>query len=107
MLKIHSVRQEYFIGHLASKYTFRDLERFLTHHGFEKVILAWKDPDEILSMRRIDKEVFQYHIRLFGDYEVRGHYEYSSEGSLLGHIIKRRFEPRGNYFKKFLGDYLS
>lgn len=105
-LKIHNTCQPYHLGYLDERYTELELRRLLEKEGFEDAILAWKDPDEILSMRKIDNDVFQYHIRLFADGELRGHYEYSSEGNPWGHIREKCFEPREEYFQSILGDFL-
>ncbi len=105
-LKIHSGRQPYLLGKLKPKYNKKDFETRLKERGFENAILAWKDEGEILSMRKKDKK-FQYHLRLFKDREVRGHYEYSSEGSPLKHVFRSKFEKRKYYFNKLLKDFLD
>lgn len=80
-------------------------KNLLENKGFEKAKLSWKDTDEILNMRLLDKE-FQYHLRLFNDMEIRGHYEYASEAHPWWHINEKIFENRSDFFKKILGDYL-
>jgi hypothetical protein len=104
--KFHKGRQPYRLGTLNKKYTKKDLEKFLISKGFEDVVLTWKDTGEILGMRKIDKQIFQYHIRLFDDGEIRGHYEYSSEGSPWNHCVEKVFERREKHFKKLLGKFL-
>lgn len=74
--------------------------------GFEKAILTWKDPGELVNMRKIDQQVFQYHIRLFSDGEIRGHHEYSSEGSPWSHIFEKGFQESKEYFEKLLWEML-
>lgn len=104
-LKVHNYRQPYLI---ATKENI-DIERLRNHlekEGYEDVILAWKDPGEVLGMRKVDEEKFQYHIRLFEDGEIRGHYEYSSEGNPIGHIFERHFEERPEYFRALLRDFI-
>ena len=103
----HTVRQEYVLGNLNSRYTPNDLRQFLFQRGFSKAILAWKDPGEILSLRLVDRKVFQYHLRLFNDGEIRGHYEYSSEGNPLFHILDIGLRREENFFRSLLGAYLS
>ena len=105
-LHIHHTRQDFLLGTLNQKYKGVDLENFLLHKGFETAILAWKDPGEIFSLRLINKNVFQWHIRLFRDGEIRGHYEYSSEGNPLAHVFENCFQKDEEYFKSLLGDYL-
>ena len=70
----HHHRQDYLIGHLVSQKNMKDLEKHLVKNGFEKAIIALKDPGEILCMRKREGKEFQYHIRLFNDGEVRAHY---------------------------------
>ena len=107
-LGAHSGRQPFVLGKLNSKYGVEDLRRLLVTAGFEPAVLAWKDSGEVLSLRKIDKHIFQWHIRLHADGEVRGHYEYSSEGSPWRHVAeyKEAFKPDMEFFSALLGDYL-
>jgi hypothetical protein len=105
-LGFHDFRQKYLLGHLNANYNRLDLEAYLFDQGFELAKIAWKDPGEVLSMRKIDKEIFQYHIRLFIDGEIRAHYEYSPESHPLLHIKEACFNPETEYFRKLLGVYL-
>lgn len=104
--RIHDSRQPTLFGHLNPKYKPRDLRRHLRKRGFEDAILAWKDPGEVLSMRRLDGPLYQYHIRLFKDGEIRGHYEHSSEGNPLGHVLEHKFVSGRNFFLPLLRGYL-
>ncbi len=106
-LRFHRGRQPYLLGELAAPYTQEDLSGYLALQGFEPAILAWKDDGEILSMRRIDDQRFQYHLRLFSDGKIHGHYEYSSEGYPWGHVTEKVFESRETFFREFLGKYLA
>jgi len=106
-LKFHNYKQPWVLGRLNKEYSSDDLRRLLDKNGFEDAILTWRDPGEVLSMRKIDKKIFQYHIRLFDDGEIRGHHEYSSEGNSWNHAIEKGFEPRQEYFEKLLGVLLS
>lgn len=106
-LKIHNYRQPWLLGHLNKKYSKSDLRGVLEKDGFEDAILAWRDPGEILGMRKIDKKIFQYHIRLFNNGEIRGHYEVSSEGGPWQHVTSNGFRPADEYFEKLLGNFLS
>lgn len=87
--------------------TTKELQQHLALQGYESAVLAWKDPGELLSMRKIDKEIFQYHVRLFDDGEIRCHYEFSSEGSPLGHVTESCFEARPEEFKAHLLDFVK
>lgn len=102
----HDFRQNFLLGRLNSNYNRESLEAFLLQKGFEPAVLAWRDPGEILSMRKVDKGIFQHHIRLFIDGELRAHYEYSPESRPIDHIFEVVFKPETGFFKKLLGDYL-
>ena len=105
--RIHNFRQRYAIGQLRNQRTKEHLSAFLLSEGYEKAILAWKDPGEVLSMRKIDLHQFQFHIRLFSDGEVRAHYEYAPEVHPWKHFVEVGFEPRREHFIAFLKDFLS
>lgn len=78
----------------------------LTEKGYEEAIIAWCDPGEVLSMRKIHNEIYQYHVRLFIDGEIRAHYEYSPESKPIEHIRETFFKPETEFFKNLLGGYL-
>ena len=82
------------------------LIEFLLKKDFEFGIIAYKDPGEILGMRRLDTPLYQYHIRLFEDGEIRGHYEYTPEARPISHALEIGFESRDGFFKEILGEYL-
>jgi hypothetical protein len=106
LLGIHNFRQNFLLGHLNSKYTKDDFIKLLAGQDFELGIIAYKDPGEIVGMRRLDTPIYQYHIRLFIDGEIRAHYEYSPEARPLDHIFEVGFENRKDFFVKILGEYL-
>lgn len=106
-VKFHKGRQEYLIGHLKDTQSVYNLKKHLTKNGFEKAILSWIDTGEILSMRKIDNKIFQYHLRVFNDTEIRGHYEYSPEAKPLFHCLEKYFEPKKEYFTKLTKKYLK
>jgi len=104
--KFHRGRQKFLIGKLKGEVNVKDIYDYLAKKSFTDVILAWKDEGEVLSMRKTNKKIFQYHIRIFDDGEIRCHYEYSSEGSPWKHIFEKEFKAEEAYFKSLLGDYL-
>ena len=103
---MHNFRQHYLLGHLNSNYNKDALAGLLTDNGFEPALIAWRDPGEILSMRKIEKHIFQYHIRLFIDGEIRAHYEYSPESHPIDHLMETRFSPETDFFITLFGRYL-
>ena len=104
--RIHSKRQNFLIGTLNGKFPLKDLEQFLIERDYHLGVLSWRDPGEILNLRKLEGECYQYHIRVFDDGEIRVHYEYSSESNPLGHVLESLFEPRYEYFQELLGEYL-
>ncbi len=106
-LGMHAKRQNFVQGFLINSVSIDDVKQFLLNTGFEEVILAWKDSQEVLSMRKIDAQIFQYHLRIYADKEVRGHYEFSPEGKPWGHILEKKFEPTYSYFGHLLQAYLK
>ncbi|MBT7367911.1 hypothetical protein HN814_06875, partial [Candidatus Woesearchaeota archaeon] len=106
-IRFHKGRQPFLIGKIKTKKDLPKIKKLLIKNNFEHAILAWKDSGEILSMRKIDKKIYQYHIRIFKDLEVRAHYEFSSEGSPLGHVRESVFKPKSKFFKKLLKNYLT
>ena len=102
----HAFRQRFILGNLASGFNKEKLKARLVLCGFERAILAWKDPGEVLSMRKVHNRIFQYHVRLFIDGEIRGHFEYSPEADPIRHFFECYFEPETDFFRKLLGEYL-
>ncbi|MCL4405033.1 hypothetical protein M1295_00415 [Patescibacteria group bacterium] len=100
----HEGRQPYFIGKLNRK----DIEPFLGYlktHGFGNHFVAWEDDDEVIGLRKLDGFDYQYHIRVFNDGEVRGHYEYTPESHCLRHLRKIGHEPKPEYFSRLLSGW--
>jgi len=102
-----SGRQPYHLGWLAPGKTLKDLEKHLhMQWGFGNHFVAWADNGQVLSWRKLENFDDQYHIRVFKDGEIRGHYEYTPESKPLAHFVEINEQPRLNKFKKFLGDYV-
>jgi hypothetical protein len=100
-------RQPYHIGWLAPGKTLKELEKHL--HGkwnFGNHFVAWTDNDQVLSWRKLESFDYQYHLRVFRDGEIRGHYEYTPESKPVDHFMEINEQERNDDFKKFLGDYI-
>ncbi len=96
-------RQEYLLGILGS-----DFNAFTSHlHsiGFENQIFAWVDDGQVASLRKPEGD-FQYHIRIFNDGEVRGHYEYAPETAPVKHLRRISREARSSEFQNFIEGYV-
>ncbi len=112
LLKWHLVwhekgRQQYHIGYLAPKKTLQELEKHLHEKwGFGNHFVAWSDEGQVLSWRKLTDFSHQYHIRVFKEGEIRGHYEYTPEDKPLDHFTEKGETANAEDFKKFLGDYV-
>jgi hypothetical protein len=102
----HKDRQPFLLGCIRKKYSPSDFKRYLEECGFEHDVLAWKDSGEVLSMRKVDKKDFQYHVRLFKNGEIRCHYEYVPENHPFYHFFAKYFKARKRCFKKLLKDFI-
>jgi hypothetical protein len=111
LLKSHLIwhksgRQRYHIGWLASGVTLDELKKHLSEEWhFGNHFVAWKDTAQVLSWRRLKDFNDQWHIRVYEDGEIRGHYEKTPESSPIQHFREVKETDRREDFKKFLGDY--
>lgn len=100
-------RQPYHIGWLAPGKTLKDLEKHLHNEwGFGNHFVAWADNGQVLSWRKLTSFDHQYHLRVFKDGEIRGHFEYTPESKPVDHFVEIGEEPRIKDFEKFLGSYM-
>lgn len=102
----HSTRQPHLLGKLKPGLTKKSLRTKLNLAGFSDDYLAWIDPDEILNMRKIVKTIYQYHVRLFLDGEIRGHYEYTAESHPFKHLYDKGMTDGRDYLLPLLQDLL-
>jgi UDP-N-acetylmuramate dehydrogenase len=104
---VHTFRQNFLIGMLNKDKTPEDFAKFLHNKGYTRAYMAWQDPGEILSLRKIVRYKYQYHIRLFNDGEIRGHYEYTPEANPIGHLYEIAFDFPKDYFFHLLHLFLD
>ena len=95
-------RQRYHLGDLTPGKTLKDLKLHLADHGFDNHFIAWVDQEELLGLRKLVAPHGQYHIRVFEDFEIRGHYELTPEAHPFHHFMERGMEPRTKDFMQFL-----
>lgn len=100
----HSGRQPYLIGTLKSEISTEELFNYLKTQGYEHNRIAWVDEGEVLSIRKING-IYQYHIRVHDNGEVRAHYEYAPESRPIRHILDQVIDQSG-YFIELLGRFL-
>lgn len=103
----HSFRQRYVIGFLKKDMSPELLMSHLFQKGYSKAYMAWKDSGEVFSVRNIVRDKFQYHIRIFKDGEIRGHYEYTAEAKPLAHLNEEVFLDTKEYFNNLLFEFLE
>ena len=97
-------RQDFLIGKVAPGQTIEEVVWFLIENGYGNHFIAWKDAGEVVSLRYLEGFDYQYHIRIFADGEVRGHYEYTPEAYPVSHIRQKNFQDRRDEFLDLLGD---
>ncbi len=102
----HEGRQDFLLGTLHPERSFEEFVSFLVRRGFGNHFVAWLDDGELVSLRRVENFAYQYHIRIFEDREVRGHYEYTPEYRPLSHLRQVGFTDSRDDFFDFLGDWV-
>lgn len=99
-------RQRYFLGWLIPEKKLDDLKAHLIKNGFGNHFIAWIDEGEYCGLRMRDGR-YQYHIRLFQDGEIRGHYEKTPEYHPVHHFAEVGLEERREYFMRYLEGWVS
>jgi hypothetical protein len=102
----HEGRQEYLIGTLRPDTSLEAFVAFLISKGYGNHFIAWKDDDELISMRYSEDFKTQYHLRIFSDGEVRGHFEFTPEYRPYRHLKKIGQEDRREYFIELLKEWI-
>ena len=106
IIRHESGRQRYHLGWLAPHVSLEKLKDHLSREwNFGNHFVAWKDTDQVLSWRRLASFEEQWHLRVYADGEIRGHYERTPEASPLKHFEEVGETARAAEFKKFLGAY--
>jgi hypothetical protein len=100
----HSGRQPFLIGVVAPEFSIEDTVAHLVERGFGNHFIAWKDEGEVVSLRRPDGFARQYHIRIFNDGQIRGHYEYTPECRPILHFKAIDQQDRRQEFLELLGE---
>lgn len=84
----------------------RECYRRLIPAGFQFSPLATHYPGQVFSVRRLAGE-FQYHLRLYQDGTVTGHYEWNYEFEMVKHIRGVDCRPLDNGEVQQLANMLS
>lgn len=99
-------RQRFLLGHLASHTSFEALVQHLLHNGWGNHFIAWEDDGQVISLRKTDGFKRQWHLRVFQDGEIRGHYEYTPESHMVWHMQEVDMEERRDEFLELLKDHI-
>lgn len=103
----HKGRQPFLLGRLKPGRTVEGLKKYLSSkYGFGNHFIAWQDSGQILSWRKRVNFNEQYHLRVFNDGEVRGHFEETPEAHPINHMLERGETDRKEDFMRFLGDWI-
>lgn len=101
-------RQKFHIGWLAPHHTLAALKKHLaTQWNFGNHFVAWEDSSQVLSWRKLSSFKEQYHIRVYSDGEIRGHFEYTPEAAPVYHFMERGEKAKTRDFLKFLGTFVT
>ena len=100
-------RQNYLLGKLAPGETVEGFVEYLLKKGFGNHFLAFKDDGQLVSLRYAPNFKYQYHVRVFNDGEVRGHFEYTPEYRPFKHLKGDGLEARFDEFVTLLGDKIT
>lgn len=102
-------RQPFLLGSLKKELSVREAKRLLLAAGFFMNRLAYPDPGQVLSMRRLHNTMpdHQYHLRVFSDGEIRGHFELTPEDHPWKHLDEWLMEPRYEEFGGYIASVLD
>ena len=100
-------RETYPIGFLKQELSITRTKELLAEQGFSEYFVAWLDQGEVLSMRKSQGFEWQYHIRVFNDGEVRGHYELTPEYRAFKHFFDFGKGARTEDFLQMVGHLLK
>jgi hypothetical protein len=103
----HEGRQDFLLGKLAEDRTLADFLRYIHAVGFGNHFIAWEDDGQVVSLRKLVNFEWQYHLRIFDDGEIRGHYEYTPESHPLWHLNHVGREERRAEFSRILSDWTA
>ena len=101
-----SRRQNFLLGTLHPEREIRHLAEYLIARGYRTHHVAWRDPDQSLSLRLVVDFEWQYHMRIYSDGEVRGHYELTPESYPWKHLKKVNMEDRREEFLRHLENWI-
>lgn len=105
-VKAPNKRGEFLVGKLREGIVHKKAQEVLEQHGFFINRIAYTEPGQVLSMRRLSTKnpEWQYHVRIFDDGEIRGHCEVTPSDHPIDHLNLSTMEHRPNDFAKWIKD---
>ena len=103
----HNKRQSFHLGWLKPDVSARDLRQLLAGAGFSNDYIAWIDPDEVVNMRLVVDNIYQYHVRLFNDNEICGHHEFAAEIYPFKHLYEIGMTSGANFLQPLLASVMT
>ncbi len=100
-------RQRYLLGKLKVGKSMPEFLKFLEREGFTNHFVAWLDPGQYVSLRKKLNFEEQYHLRIFKDGEVRGHYEKTPEAHPFKHFFEIGEAERRAELTAYLKDWIA
>ncbi len=97
----HTKRQDFILGTISPNISIQEFIEPLVSKGFGNHFIAWKEEGEIIGLRYVPNFERQYHLRIFADKEIRGHYEYTPECHPILHMNKVDFKDGREFFSSF------
>lgn len=95
-------RQNYLLGKVSDHVPLEKFVEHLVQNGYGNHHVAWEDEDEIINLRKTEGFEYQYHVRIYADGEVRGHFEYTPECYPILHMKEADMEARRDHFLKLM-----
>lgn len=106
LVKYEGRSELYPLGKIAKHSSIENVVAHLVRNGYAYHRVAWEDDGELVGLRRVEDFSYQYHIRIYEDGEVRGHYEFTPEAYPFLHLNRIGQEKRRSEFLTLLQDHI-
>ena len=102
----HSGRQPFLLGYVSPNISLKEFIHQTIKRSYGNHFVALHDSNELVSLRITDGFEYQYHLRVFEDGAVHGHYEYTPEAHPFLHLYEVGFEDKRDFFLSQFGELL-
>jgi hypothetical protein len=96
----------YTVGAIAPGSSIERTVQHLVAHGYGYHREAWEDDGEVVGLRKVVSFTHQYHIRIYDNGEIRGHYEFTPEAYPLLHLFRIGQIEKREEFIALLKDHI-